>query len=1275
MYDPNADLLFSVLALQNKFVTRDQLIEALNLWAKDKQSSLADMVADKGSIAAADRELLRRLVERQLEVHGEAEVSLSESQGAVYLAEHCSRIDDSKLREHLQSIASRAVNSQLAMTRLSGSKSPSRLSGSPESEPSEAFRESNRKDSQASDNEQSPSPHSAASQHDPTADTFADAVGTHHRQNDRTEANRDSDPQSLTSMRLASRTNSASSGKPNPAEFASDLTAASRPFSKDSVSQLPRNRSSTGANGIPTSSRFTIVNSHAKGGLGEVFLARDNELDREVAIKEIQTKFASNQEARVRFEFEACITGGLEHPGVVPVYAYGKYPDGRPFYAMRFIKGRSMKDEVIDYHQKIDAGASDNALRLALRGLLTRFVDTCHAIAYAHSRGVVHRDLKPANVMLGKFGETLVVDWGLAKTVGRDEIHATPDEVTLLPMSGASGSGTMQGSTLGTPGYMSPEQAAGRLNELGPASDIFSLGATLYNILVGTAPFEGRYASEIVAKAAENRFVEPIKKSPKIPRPLNAIVMKAMATRPSDRYQTAMELAADVEAFTADELVSAYQETIWERSHRWVRRHRTFATAAFVLVSTVGLASAIGTIRINSEKNKTQLALDQVSSEKEKTLDALKALTNEQQKTQRALAAETQARRQTREMLNTISDDLIGEMLAQQVALTESNQKFFDRVLRQFEQFTTSLDSTTEAQNLRADGYFRVANLQRRLGRLDQAQSAYATAIDSWKKLSAEYPDNLNYQQDLAAAQANLGMVQAERSNFPAALEQYILAAKQFSNLLAATPAVAPTDQTLQSPELQAGSPVSTRSTLLDAAAVQKVKWELARLQGNIANTLLQLNRCVEAETSYQQSLRGFAELSSKALPAVSIDEARVLGNYAGFLMREPGRSSEARKMMEQALATLSSDNVAQSDLLSPKLRLDRSKYQKNLGKILKVLGERKLALERLQATVSDLKELANEFPALLECRRELAINQIELAHLLRDEQLGQATSEYNAAIRIFESIIADNPKDTRTPRELAASLDDWGNQLAASEFDAARKYFDQARKLRLSLHQAEPQNPTFRDEWFVGENNLANQFRERKEYPTAIPIYEQLLQILEQTKEPETDPLFATKLRLVRFGLADSLSQTDQYQVSLPIWNQLVENREDEDWAVFEFQRAICLIRTGDIDGGLKAGRAVLEVEKPEPVWLFDMACCYAIAHELSAAAGVADSQPHSELRKRHEAWGDAAIKYLNRAGEAGFFDTQDMRDHAKSDKDLQSLRDRSDFATFQQRYLEVED
>jgi serine/threonine protein kinase len=341
--------------------------------------------------------------------------------------------------------------------------------------------------------------------------------------------------------------------------------------------------------------RFRILRPHAKGGLGQVYVAHDEELHREVALKEIQTQHAFSPESRSRFLLEAEVTGGLEHPGIVPVYGLGKYADGRPFYAMRFIRGGSLQEAIARFHRADKKGRNPWERSLALRQLLGRFIDVCNAIAYAHSRSVLHRDLKPGNIMLGQYGETLVVDWGLAKPLGQPESAWDRAEAPLRPRLGSGVAATQVGEAFGTPAYMSPEQASGRLDLLGPASDIYSLGATLYCLLAGQAPFTEPDQGAVLQKVQKGDYPPPRQIKRTVPRALEAICLTAMALKPEDRYSSARALADDIEHWLADEPVSCYREPWGKRATRWARYHRTgiLTSGALALVSLVSLTALL----------------------------------------------------------------------------------------------------------------------------------------------------------------------------------------------------------------------------------------------------------------------------------------------------------------------------------------------------------------------------------------------------------------------------------------------------------------------------------------------------------------------------------------------------------------------------------------------------------------------------------------------------------------------------------------------------------
>jgi serine/threonine protein kinase/tetratricopeptide (TPR) repeat protein len=360
---------------------------------------------------------------------------------------------------------------------------------------------------------------------------------------------------------------------------------------------------------IPPHVRYRKVRDHAKGGLGIVYVALDGELKREVALKEIKPEYADNLASQARFLLEAEITGGLEHPGIVPVYGLGAYDDGRPFYAMRFIKGDSLKDAIAAFHADATLKKDPGARTLALQKLLRRFLDVCNAVAYAHSRGVLHRDLKPDNVMVGRYGETLVVDWGLAKAVGRKEsdgIGTLPESTVLYPSTGSAE--TLPGSVVGTPSYMSPEQAVGRLDLLGPTSDVYSLGATLYSLLTGKVPFADRELSDVLKKVERGEFPQPREHAPWLDPALEAIALKAMALRPVDRYDSPKGLADDVERWLADEPVAAYPEPFARRAGRWARKHRTSLTTATAATLVTGLLIGIFFAQRSAERWRIDLS-------------------------------------------------------------------------------------------------------------------------------------------------------------------------------------------------------------------------------------------------------------------------------------------------------------------------------------------------------------------------------------------------------------------------------------------------------------------------------------------------------------------------------------------------------------------------------------------------------------------------------------------------------------------------------------------
>lgn len=297
--------------------------------------------------------------------------------------------------------------------------------------------------------------------------------------------------------------------------------------------------------GAEPQQRYTLSGLHATGGIGRVWMAHDSQMGRDVALKELLPEQAENAVLCARFLREAQITGQLEHPGIVPVYELARRTDtGRPFYTMRFVKGRTLCEAARAFHEKRAAGEVN---MLEFSGLLTAFVTVCKTVAYANTRGVIHRDLKGANVIVGDFGEVVVLDWGLAKLMAGSAEDSQSGAVSLGRQAVAHPDLTMQGDTLGTPSYMAPEQAASNAHLIDCRTDVYGLGAILYQLLTGRPPFAAADVAEVLWKVRFERPAAPREVWAEVPPPLESACLRALEKQPVARFASANDLAQELE--------------------------------------------------------------------------------------------------------------------------------------------------------------------------------------------------------------------------------------------------------------------------------------------------------------------------------------------------------------------------------------------------------------------------------------------------------------------------------------------------------------------------------------------------------------------------------------------------------------------------------------------------------------------------------------------------------------------------------------------------------
>jgi serine/threonine-protein kinase len=720
--------------------------------------------------------------------------------------------------------------------------------------------------------------------------------------------------------------------------------------------------------------RFRVLRPHAGGGLGAVFVALDSELHREVALKQILDHYADDPVSRARFLLEAEVTGGLEHPGVVPVYGLGTYADGRPFYAMRFIRGDSLKQAIARFHADEGLRADAGHRSLELRKLLRRFVDVCNAIDYAHSRGVLHRDIKPANVIVGNYGETLVVDWGLAKATGKS--HPSAGERTLLPGSAGGSSETLPGSALGTPAYMSPEQAEGDLDRVGPRSDVYSLGATLYCLLIGAAPFAGD-AAEVIPRVRRGDFPPPRAIDAATDRALEAVCLKAMARKPEDRYGSCRAMAEDIERWMADEPVSAWREPLSRRARRWARGHRPLVTgaAATLMAALVGTAAVLAVqaeanARLKAANTDLAIANDQV---RQANLDLQSA--NERETARFNLALEAIRRYHT-----GVSEDF----LLRQDQFKDLRDRLFRDAVAFYRRLEGLLADQADVRSRRAlaRAYEEVGELTAQIGSVPGALAAHRQALEVRRALAREAAPDPAPRADVGRSLIAIGVLlekMAQRGEALASLEEARFVLGELGD--------------------------SGSGPDRDA-----IRGQIARSYYWTGHIRHRGGQPREALPAFERGIAIAAELV--AAHPDSVEDQRTLSwchNNIGILRYQDGDMDGALAAFEQSRRIKQKiaddhDDVADN-------RRDLATGYNNIGHVLQQTGRSEEALTAQESALALRREVANAYPAVALFQSDLANSFNEIGDSLRLlARMGEARASYERALAVLEGLIKANP-------------------------------------------------------------------------------------------------------------------------------------------------------------------------------------------------------------------------------------------------------------------------
>jgi serine/threonine protein kinase len=718
--------------------------------------------------------------------------------------------------------------------------------------------------------------------------------------------------------------------------------------------------------------------AHKSGGLGVVFIAEDLELGRQVALKEIRPRDAFDPRTRARFLLEGEVTGQLEHPGIVPVYGLGTYDDGRPYYAMRLVKGQNFKESIDEFRRERARRGDPAAGDLGLRKLLRRFIDICNAIEYAHSRKVLHRDIKPANIMLGKFGETLVVDWGLAKIMGKPEAdeddgrstEIDPGEGPLHPNSASSVEATRKEEAHGTPQYMSPEQAAGRIDLIGPSTDVYGLGATLYFLLTGRAPFPDGTPDEII----EGRFPRPREVDPRVPRPLEAICLKAMANRPEQRYPSAIALSEDVERWLGDQPVSALRDSPPVRLARWSRGHRTLVTGSATLLVAAVVGLTLSNLAIRAEEARTATERAKAEKEKEKAVEEKR---NAQFARQRAIDALSI----TGQAVDRLMIGLAADKLSQIPGTAEVRRNLAQESLKVADELRGRWRGDPIVAVVAGPISHLAANLDRTLGRFDEALANYRQALAIHDQALAS---GLTDDRALRSSAVRVAVDFAEALRMSGrpeeALRQYDAVERRIEAILEEAP----------------GDP--------------DVEQSLARCLYNKAYVLVALERFGEARPLFDEAVPLLDQLARRYPEQEMIRFLRTLPLLGkGIVAREQRRSDDAGLAFERALENLKG--------LRPSNDLDfyRARVLEEKGCWLSMIPARQAeAVGSSTGAIEILERLALRFPEIPNYRVRLACARLGRGMVLAGtgvDRAVDAAGDARESIRIADQLLVEDPK------------------------------------------------------------------------------------------------------------------------------------------------------------------------------------------------------------------------------------------------------------------------
>jgi len=853
--------------------------------------------------------------------------------------------------------------------------------------------------------------------------------------------------------------------------------------------------------------RYTLTKLHAEGGLGKIWIAHDTDLNRDVALKEIKSAADPGSDSCHRFLKEAQITGQLEHPNIVPVYELARRKeDDQPFYTMRFLRGQTLGDAIREFHRR-RAGKPADRLEMQ-RQLLEPFVKVCQAVAYAHSRGVIHRDLKPENVVLGAYGEVVVLDWGLAKVVGEPDSDSEESPAPRISLSVEATDTKTQGP-IGTPAYMPPEQAEGRQGAVDTRTDVYGLGAILFQILTDRPPVSGSSIHDVLRQVQAGNIRKAREIDPTVPRPLEAICARALEHDRRNRYRSAEALAEDVRRWLLDEPVSVYRDSLAVRLMRWGRRHRTLAASLAALLVTAVIGLSVGVVLIDRERARTKKQKDIADEQRQIASDnATQALHNLRL-----------AQNAADGLLTEVADVDLGEI----PQMEPVRLRLLEKAKSGYSQFLVQQGDDPLVRWGAARSLVRLGEIQALLGDVPAAEQSYGKAakeLDSLVKLDAT---NADFQRDLARADHGFGVLLKDANRF-AQGETMLRDAIRLRDAIMKKPNPTPEDkQALADSRYQLGSLLARQGTVR-------------------ADDLTAYQDAIEVQ---EELVRQFGDR-----PEYRARLARYRNNL-GMLQNASGHPTNAVETFEGTLELLRP--LLQGPDVLPGARWQFARASNNLGTVLMKVRrpQTRAALDRAENL---LRTLATEFPSVASYPFELASVEFNLGILAKPRRTPQqlmptskeSVAAFQESVRLLESLKQRFPKVPVYRLKLATSLGSLSEAFAETAPAEAEAALIKALEEQKALLAQFSDVPEYQRVVARSHYDLAQLLYVEKKFPEAVAqaqaartLQKEVLKAnpeSDQDTRAQSENLLTLSRALIEAGrLSDAVAVADQMPETRP--------------------------------------------------------------------------------------------------------------------------------------------